>query len=41
MITQTKEPYTSPICEEQDVRFEGVLAATPGPYSGFGEEETL
>jgi hypothetical protein len=40
-ITRTKEQYTSPRCEELDVRTEGVLAATPGPYSGFGEEETL
>ena len=25
MITQTKEQYTSPMCEELDVRFEGIL----------------
>ena len=41
MTTQRKEQYTPPRCEELDVRSEGVLAATPGPYSGFGEEETL
>ena len=41
MITQTKEQYVSPMCEELDINLEGVIAASPGPYSGFGDEETM
>ena len=41
MITQTKEQYGSPMCEELDINLEGVIAASPGPYPGMGEEETI
>ena len=41
MITLIKEQYTSPKCEELDARLEGVIAASPGPFSGFEEEEDL
>lgn len=41
MIVQTKEQYVSPQSEELDVRLEGVIAASPGPYPGMGEEETM
>ena len=30
MVTQTKEQYISPECEELDVRLEGVIAASGG-----------
>ena len=30
MVTQTKEEYISPECEELDVRLEGVIAASGG-----------
>ena len=41
MIVQTKDQYISPESEELDVRLEGVIAASLGPYSGFGDEETM
>ena len=41
MMTQTKEQYISPECEVLDTQLEAVIAASPGEYSGFGEEETL
>ena len=41
MLTQTKDQYVSPQSEELDVRLEGVIAASLGPYSGFGDEETM
>ena len=43
MVTQTKEQYTSPICEELDVRFEGVLGASldPSYTNPFNPEKPL
>ena len=41
MLTQTKEQYISPRSEELEINLEGVIAASPGPYSGFGDEETM
>ena len=36
MITQTKEQYTPPRCEELDVRLEGVIAASAPTYEDGG-----
>lgn len=41
MITQTKEQYTPPVSEELEIKLEGVIAASPGPYPGMGGEETI
>ena len=41
IVLQTKDQYISPECEVLDVRLEGVIAASLGPYSGFGDEETM
>ena len=41
MTTQAKLQYTPPMSEELDINLEGVIAASPGPYSGFGDEETM
>lgn len=44
MVTQTKEQYTPPMCEELDVRLEGVIAASGkdvnpnNPFSGWPED---
>ena len=39
MITQTKEQYISPECEELDVRLEGVIALSGGPYPTWEEKD--
>ena len=36
MITQTKEQYTSPKCEELEVNLEGVIAASAPEYEDGG-----
>ena len=39
MVTQTKEQYISPECEELDVRLEGVIAASGGLGDNKYEKE--
>ena len=42
MVTQTKVQYTPPMCEELDVRLEGVIAASGDPQdydNPFGGSE--
>ncbi len=44
MIVQTKEQYTSPRSEEQEIKLEGVIAASPdvspsNPFSGNTEKD--
>ena len=39
MITQTKEQYAPPRCEELDVRIEGVIAASGGLGDNKYEKE--
>ena len=41
MNTPVKEAYAPPRCEELSVQLEGVIAVSPGKYSGFGEEEEM
>ena len=41
MIAPVKEIYAPPMCEELDVQLEGVIALSPGDYSGFGDEEGI
>lgn len=41
MIVQRKEQYVSPECEVLEMTPEGVIAASPGDYSGFGKEEGI
>ena len=39
MVTQTKVQYTPPMCEELDVRLEGVIAASGGLGDNKYEKE--
>ena len=39
MITQTKEQYTPPRCEELDIQLEGVMALSGGKYPTWPEED--
>ena len=41
MLTQTKASYISPECEVLEMQTEGMIAASPGDYSGFGKEEGI
>ena len=39
--SQIKAQYAPPRCEELSVQPEGVIAVSPGKFSGFGEEEEM
>lgn len=42
IVPQIKEPYVSPECEVLEMNPEGaILQMSGGPYSGFGDEETM
>ena len=41
IVLQTKDQYISPRSEVLEMTPEGVIAASLGPYSGFGDEETM
>ena len=39
MITQPKEQYTPPMSEELEIKLEGVMALSGGPYPTWEEED--